>query len=271
MRLAAFRMSDKTCASCEFWGGQPREVESYSRILLVPDPMVKIYSGTKGKCLLEGSPEAGQETEGFASCDAWQCWHELEHSEDTRAVASRSEAGGFFFFNWNKSSGAAAMSIDLLSAIAPNNSTCPGHFRNAFFEVCFGGIGNNPEMDQKIFDQVQNVTPCLRPRISDAETRLLEGSTDQLGFVGHLLAVWSDSAGALPFIHQSLSDSPNNGYLGWIPLVGVNTIEQFHAVGRELELAFDTCVNVGTYLSTRPWRSFPEGTLERLGFTKSEE
>ncbi len=73
-------------------------------------------------------------------------------------------------------------------------------------------------------------------------------NTSALGFRPYVVAVWSDHVATLSYIHDSLVRAAVEGYVGCTTLGVLRTIDEFHAMCREVDLGFDACVKDGRYV-----------------------
>jgi hypothetical protein len=145
----------------------------------------------------------------------------------------------------------------ILEAICPNNETCPLQARAAFFELRVSPIdaSNWGDLDSFTRSGRHFVNPVATEAERDFITR---NNTRTLGFTPYVVAVWSDEATSLIYIHEWLMRDATEGYVGHTTLDILRTIEEFHAMCREVDLGFDACVKDGSYL-------YPRGSDHPLG------
>lgn len=185
------------------------------------------------------------------------------------------ESGAVFVFNYDQAlktqfNPQRYFCQSILKSISPSERTCSSRVCAAFYELRVSPVDSSNWGNLDSFTRSGN--HFLAPGASKGERDFITGdNTSELGFKPYIVAVWTDVASSFPHIHRWLVQNRISGYVGYMTLEVLRTIEEFHTMCREVDLGFDACVRDGKYLypkgSDHPLK--PE-VMSAMGFSPAE-
>jgi len=186
------------------------------------------------------------------------------------------EAGAVFTFNLKQALRTQVVPQryfckSILRAFCPIERNCPRQIQEAFYTLRVSPI-DLPTWG-RLYYYTRIGSYYTRPGVSKSEQDFVISAAGanlselELGFTPYVVAIWSDITSGFAYIHDWLIKNNIDGYVGYKTLDIVGTIEEFHAMCRDVGLGFDAITKGGKYRYPRGSdHPLQTGEMSEMGF-----